>query len=72
MGYEFNDDNSRRGREICYDECGRDCGCDEQLVLAIATVPMQRWRLTYSHEKALGEGTMFAELNLPFRGGKRK
>jgi hypothetical protein len=39
--------------------------------LAIASVPMQQWRLTYSPEKALAEGTMFAELNLPFKGGKR-
>lgn len=48
----------------------RDCGCDDHMVLAIATVPMQRWRLTYSPEKALCAGTMFAELNLPFKGGK--
>ena len=46
------------------------CGYDDQLVLAIATVPMQKWRLTYSPEKALCAGTMFAELNLPFKGGK--
>ena len=52
------------------DECGRERSCDEHLVLAIATVPMQKWRLTYSPEKALCAGTMFAELNLPFKGGK--
>jgi len=43
---------------------------DYGIQLAIATVPMQRWRLTYSPEKALCAGTMFAELNLPFKGGK--
>ena len=53
-------------------ECGRDSGCDDQLVLAIATVPVQRWRLTYSPEKALKAGTMFAELNLPFKGGRKR
>lgn len=57
-----------------YNYCGRDCGGSNEyecnLALAIATVPMQKWRLTYSPEKALREGTMFAELNLPFKGGK--
>lgn len=57
-----------------YNNCGRECGgshgYDSTLALAIATVPMQKWRLTYSPEKALCEGTMFAELNLPFKGGK--
>ena len=57
-----------------YSNCGRECGgsydYDNHLPLAIATVPMQKWRLTYSPEKALCEGTMFAELNMPFKGGK--
>ena len=53
-------------------ECGRESGCDELLALAIATVPMQCWRLTYSPEKALQAGTMFAELNLPFKGGRKR
>lgn len=52
-------------------ECGRDSGCDELMTLAIATVPLQSWRLTYSPEKALKAGTMFAELNLPFKGGRK-
>lgn len=63
MSYQFNGD-----------VYGADCGCGgekhEGLPLAIATVPMQQWRLTYSPEKALRAGTMFAELNLPFKGGK--
>ncbi len=45
---------------------------EETMVLAIASVPMQKWRLTYSPEKALCEGTMFAELNLPFKGGCKR
>lgn len=40
--------------------------------LAITAVPMQKWRRTYSPEKALLAGTMFAELELPFLGGKKK
>ena len=58
------------GEISCSYECGRNNGYDDLLVLAIATVPMQKWRLTYSPEKALCAGTMFAELNLPFKGGK--
>lgn len=45
-------------------------GAGHGLPLAIATVPMQKWRMTYTPEKALKAGTMFAELNLPFVGGK--
>jgi hypothetical protein len=45
-------------------------GAGHGLPLAIATVPMQKWRMTYAPEKALKAGTMFAELNLPFVGGK--
>lgn len=66
LSYKF-DNDSYDGQKRC---CGRDRECDDYLVLAIATVPMQQWRLTYSPEKALGAGTMFAELNLPFKGGK--
>lgn len=65
----YGSQGGRRGQDDC-NECGRERGCDEYLVLAIATVPMQKWRLTYSPEKALCAGTMFAELNLPFKGGK--
>ena len=61
--YEYARDNYNAGREqpgTC---------CESPLSLAIATVPMQKWQLTYSPEKALRAGTMFAELNLPFKGG---
>lgn len=68
LNYKF-DGDVYGGQNVC-DECGRDSSCDDQLVLAIATVPMQKWRMTYSPEKALCAGTMFAELNLPFKGGK--
>ena len=68
--YDGQDGREGQGSANCSYECGRDWNCDGQLVLAIATVPMQKWRLTYSPEKALCAGTMFAELNLPFKGGK--
>ena len=51
---------------------GEDVKPEYGLPLAIATVPMQKWRMTYTPEKALKAGTMFAELNLPFMGGMCK
>jgi len=64
LSYNYN--SRPRGGFCGYDNDGYECG----LVLAIASVPMQKWRMTYSPEKALKAGTMFAELNLPFAGGK--
>ena len=47
-------------------------GCAE-LSLAIASVPMQKWRSLYEPCEALHAGTIFSELNLPYRmGGYRK
>lgn len=45
--------------------CGQPCG---PLPLAIATVPMQRFRQLYDPATALGRGTLFRELDLPFYG----
>lgn len=71
MSYRFNGDVYDNGRtDRGCDECGPDWEYGGDPVLAIASVPMQKWRLTYSPEKALRAGTMFAELNLPFKGGK--
>ena len=39
--------------------------------LAMAYVPFQRFENLYNDEKALDRGTLFAELDLPFYGGKR-
>ena len=36
--------------------------------LAMAYVPWQTWRNIYDAEKALCQGTIFQELDLPFRG----
>ena len=33
--------------------------------LAMAYVPMQRWRMLYAPDAALMRGTMFEELDLP-------
>lgn len=41
-----------------------------QLPLAMAYVPMQQWKETYSEDVALSRGTIFPELDLPFTEGK--
>lgn len=38
----------------------------DNICLAIPSVPMQQWNETYPPEKALEEGTIFPELNMPF------
>jgi hypothetical protein len=38
--------------------------------LAIAHVPMQEYRQTYTPQKALTRGTLFAELDFPFEPEK--
>ena len=49
----------------------RSCNlCD--LPIAMAYVPMQQWKTTYSPSEALCTGTVFPELNLPFKGGRRR
>ena len=54
-----NDNNTRR-----------NSGCDD-MPIAMAYVPWQRWKSTYDPEKALERGTIFPELDLPFLGGDR-
>ncbi len=38
-------------------------------VLAMASVPSQRWEKLYPIEQALQNGTLFMALDLPFMGG---
>ena len=37
--------------------------------LSMAYVPFQQWGETYQHDDALEYGTLFPELNFPFRKG---
>ena len=39
------------------------------LPLAMCYVPMQQWNTTYPLDKGLERGTIFPELDLPFKGG---
>ena len=41
-----------------------------KISLAMMYVPYQRFENLYDAEKALESGTLFADLNLPFYGGK--
>lgn len=38
------------------------------MVLAMAYVPWQKWQMIYDAEKGLHRGTIFQELDLPFCG----
>mgnify|MGYP003300152713 CR=1 FL=1 len=40
----------------------------DNLSLAMAYVPMQKWRNIYEADVGLDRGTMFCELDLPFKG----
>ncbi|MBS5334144.1 MAG: spore coat associated protein CotJA [Firmicutes bacterium] len=46
--------------------------CLGDLPPAMCYVPYQRWKKTYSAEQALCAGTLFPELNLPFKGGMQR
>ena len=37
-------------------------------VLAMSYVPMQNWQNLYEYDKGLMRGTVFEELDLPFKG----
>lgn len=52
-------------REGCGGSCGRENVCMDDLRLAYAYLPIQKWRLLYSPEDALARGTMFEELDKP-------
>ncbi len=47
---------------------GIDAACINRQPLAMAYVPMQAFRETYEPKKALENGTLFPELNMPFKG----
>ena len=43
-----------------------DCDCIEDMPLAMAFVPVQKFNKTYEPDSALCFGTIFPELNKPF------
>ena len=50
------------------DTCNINDSCIDTLPLAMAYVPMQRWKNVYANDVALNRGTLFPELDLPFTG----
>lgn len=42
------------------------------LPLAMSYVPPQKWTIVYDNDEALGAGTLFPALDLPFTGGCQK
>ena len=47
------------------------CGCTDHSshsVLAMASVPWQKWQYIYDAEKGFHRGTIFEELDKPFEG----
>lgn len=57
----------------CGVENGGECNTShaDMLPLAMAYVPMQKWREIYEKDKGIMRGTIFAELDMPFKGAKR-
>ena len=46
--------------------------CIDEMPLAMAYVPRQKWQNIYENSKAVMRGTIFSDLALPFKGaGKR-
>lgn len=43
----------------------------QNISLAMAYVPMQRFEKIYDDDRALERGTIFEALDLPFKGGKQ-
>lgn len=55
------------------DECPNcDLSVTDVLPVGMTYASMQVFRKLYTPEEALCRGTLFCELDLPFRGGKRR
>ena len=54
------------------DACNINRSCIDNLPLAMAYVPMQKWGELYDPETAICQGTAFPELNLIFCGSRGK
>lgn len=64
-GYPIEPRNGEPPREGCSGSCGGENLCMDDLLLAYAYLPIQKWRKLYSHEDALMRGTLFEELDKP-------
>ena len=48
------------------------CRGVDDMPLAMAYIPMQTWRDIYENDKAIMRGTIFGELDLPFKGANSR
>ena len=44
----------------------------DSMPLAMTYVPWQKWQNLYNRQAALKNGTLFEELNKPFKGGQKR
>ena len=51
------------------EQISSDSRFPERTPLAMAYVPFQQWREVYSEDDALRKGTLFPQLDLPFKRG---
>lgn len=70
-------ENAQSNRGCMNENIQSNCGCmvkddhadyTQKMVLAMAYVPWQHWGKLYDLNQAFMEGTIFVDLNKPFRG----
>ena len=64
-GYPTPGAEAEMKKDGCSGSCGGENVCMDDLPLAYAYMPIQKWRLLYSPDDALAHGTMFEELDKP-------
>lgn len=64
----FSDPSDNQFMKMAGRENDTQMSCIDNMPLAMAYVPMQRWKTTYEPDVALDNGTIFPELNMPWIG----
>ncbi len=67
---ELSVDNSNTASAEMMPESTHDC--IDGMPLAMAYVPRQKWQNIYENSKAVMRGTIFSDLDLPFKGAGKK
>ena len=66
------DNSSSGGMTSGNNSVGAERSCIDKMPLAMAYIPMQEWQNIYENGKAIMRGTIFEELDLPFKGAGRR
>jgi len=66
---DMNCENKHNDNHNHNENCNMN-SCIDNMPLAMAYVPMQKWKNVYNNDVALKRGTIFPELDLPFLGGR--